>query len=153
MAADITEDYRPGNGGSAADDPEGEGVVSETGMAEREEAADDSETAENVATSERRRGVDEAAYAAEENGEPSPTPPASPGSRGGGGGGGALAAPAAPAAAADAAAAATPATAVPAAPTRRRDKKKRGKGERLEGNPAMSVEDLFVTISTVQVGT
>lgn len=40
------------------------------------------------------------------------------------------------------------------ASTRRRDKKKKGKGGgACGGEPAMSVEDLFVTISTVQVGT
>ncbi len=37
------------------------------------------------------------------------------------------------------------------ASTRRRDKKKKGRGGGLDGEPAMSVEDLFVTISTVQV--
>ena len=158
MAADITEDSRPGSGGSAADDPEGVGgVASGTGMSEREElVADDSGTAvESIAiTSETRRGVDEAAYVAkageEEDGESSPAA-APPGSRGGEEGG----TPAAPAATtATPVAAATPAAATtPAAPTRKRDKKKRGKGGGLDGNPAMSVEDLFVTISTVQVGT
>ena len=34
--------------------------------------------------------------------------------------------------------------------TRKRDKKKKGRGA-ADGEPAMSVEDLFVTISTVQV--
>lgn len=155
MAADITEDSRPGSSGSAAHDPEGVGVLaSGAGMVEREEpVADDGGTsAESVAiTSETRRGVDETAYVAkaeeEEDGESSPAAPAPPGSRGKEGG-----TPAAPTAAA-AVAAATPAAATPAAPTRKRDKKKRGKGGGLDGNPAMSVEDLFVTISTVQVGT
>lgn len=37
------------------------------------------------------------------------------------------------------------------ASTRKRDKKKKGRGGGPDGEPAMSVEDLFVTISTVQV--
>jgi len=39
------------------------------------------------------------------------------------------------------------------ASTRKRDKKKKCRGGGLDGEPAMSVEDLFVTISTVQVCT
>lgn len=39
------------------------------------------------------------------------------------------------------------------ASTRKREKKKKGRGGGLDGEPAMSVEDLFVTISTVQVCT
>lgn len=35
--------------------------------------------------------------------------------------------------------------------TLKRDKKKKGRGGTADGEPAMSVEDLFVTISTVQV--
>lgn len=37
--------------------------------------------------------------------------------------------------------------------TRKRDKKKKGRGGVADGEPAMSVEDLFVTISTVQART
>lgn len=38
-----------------------------------------------------------------------------------------------------------------ASSTGKRDKKKKGRGGAAHGEPAMSVEDLFVTISTVQV--
>lgn len=45
----------------------------------------------------------------------------------------------------------TPAPRACSSSTRKRDTKKKGRGGAADGEPAMSVEDLFVTISTVQV--